>query len=96
MLFEQTGASDWEAAADAAPPVSDEVRLLLEAGEQKRAAELYMRETGAGIGEAARRWQGGQEIRAGGPRLLMAQASAARAEARSSVTTTSLTPPKVV
>jgi hypothetical protein len=68
VLFEQTGASDWEAAADAAPPVSDEVRLLLEAGEQKRAAELYMRETGAGIGEAAAALgEVAKEIRARGP-----------------------------
>ena len=68
VLFEQTGASDWEAAADAAPPVSDEVRLLLEAGEQKRAAELYMRETGAGIGEAAAALgEVVKEIRARGP-----------------------------
>lgn len=52
VLFQQTGAADWEADARAAPPVSDEVRLLLEAGETRKAAKLYMQQTGAGIGEA--------------------------------------------
>jgi hypothetical protein len=52
VLFQQTGAADWELDAKAAPPVSDEVRLLLEQGETRKAAKLYMRETGAGIGEA--------------------------------------------
>jgi hypothetical protein len=51
-LFEQTGSTDWEAEAEKAPPVSDEVRLLLEQGEERKAAKLYMQETGAGIGEA--------------------------------------------
>jgi hypothetical protein len=53
VLFQQTGASDWEVEASKAPPVSEEVRLLLVAGETRKAAKLYMRETGAGIGEAA-------------------------------------------
>ena len=38
--------------ARAAPPVSDAVRELLAAGETRKAAKLYMQETGAGIGEA--------------------------------------------
>jgi hypothetical protein len=53
VLFEQTGAADWEAAARDAPPVSEEVRALLAAGDQKGAAKRYMRETGAGLAEAA-------------------------------------------
>jgi hypothetical protein len=53
VLFEQTGAADWEAAAAEAPPVSDEVRALLAAGDQKGAVERYRRETGAGLAEAA-------------------------------------------
>jgi hypothetical protein len=52
VLFQQTGAADWEADARTAPPVSDEVRLLLSQGETRRAAKLYMQQTGAGIGEA--------------------------------------------
>ena len=44
-------AADWEADAKSAPPVPDEVRLLLERGETRKAAKLYMKETGAGIGE---------------------------------------------
>jgi hypothetical protein len=53
VLFEQTGAADWEADALAAPAVSEEVRALLAAGEERKAAKRYMQETGAGIGEAA-------------------------------------------
>ena len=52
VLFQQTGAADWEADARNAPPVSAEVRLLLQRGETRKAAKLYMKETGAGIGEA--------------------------------------------
>ncbi|HEY8002160.1 MAG TPA: hypothetical protein VID76_09495 [Solirubrobacterales bacterium] len=52
VLFQQTGAADWELDAKAAPPVSDEVRLLLEQGDTRKAAKLYMQQTGAGIGEA--------------------------------------------
>jgi hypothetical protein len=52
VLFEQTGSTDWETEADKAPPVSDEVRLMLEQGEERKAAKLYMKETGAGVGEA--------------------------------------------
>ena len=52
VLFQQTGAADWELDAKSAPPVSDEVRLLLGQGETRKAAKLYMQETGAGIGEA--------------------------------------------
>jgi hypothetical protein len=51
VLFQQTGAADWALDAKAAPPVSDEVRLLLGAGKTREAAKLYMRETGAGIVE---------------------------------------------
>jgi hypothetical protein len=51
VLFQQTGAADWEADARSAPPVPDEVRLLLERGETRKAAKLYMKQTGAGIGE---------------------------------------------
>ena len=51
VLFQQTGAADWEAEARNAPPVSDEVRLLLSQGETRKAAKLYMKETGAGLGE---------------------------------------------
>lgn len=51
VLFQQTGAADWEAEARGAPPVSDEVRLLLQQGETRKAAKLYMQQTGAGIGE---------------------------------------------
>jgi ribosomal protein L7/L12 len=53
VLFEQTGAADWEAAAADAPPVSDEVRALLAAGDQKAAVKRYQEETGAGMAEAA-------------------------------------------
>lgn len=52
VLFQQTGAADWELDAKATPPVSDEVRLMLEAGDTRAAAKRYMQETGAGIGEA--------------------------------------------
>jgi hypothetical protein len=52
VLFEQTGSTDWATEASKAPPVSDEVRLLLQSGEERKAAKLYMQETGAGIGEA--------------------------------------------
>jgi hypothetical protein len=52
VLFQQTGAADWELEAKAAPPVPDEVRLLLSQGETRKAAKLYMQQTGAGIGEA--------------------------------------------
>jgi hypothetical protein len=51
VLFQQTGAADWEADARSAPPVSDEVHLLLSQGETRKAAKLYMQQTGAGIGE---------------------------------------------
>ena len=51
VLFQQTGAADWEADAKNAPPVSEEVRLLLVSGEIRKAAKKYMQETGAGLGE---------------------------------------------
>ena len=51
VLFQQTGSTDWEAAAAQAPPVPDEVRLLLETGEERKAAKLYMEQTGASMGE---------------------------------------------
>jgi hypothetical protein len=53
VLFEQTGAADWEAAARDAPPVSEEVRALLAAGDQKGAAKRYRQEAGAGLAETA-------------------------------------------
>ena len=53
VLFEQTGAADWQAQAAAAPPVSDEVRALLAAGDQEGAIARYRQETGAGLAEAA-------------------------------------------
>lgn len=52
VLFQQTGVADWEVEAEQAPAVSEAVRLLLVAGETRKAAKLYMQETGAGIGEA--------------------------------------------
>jgi hypothetical protein len=52
VLFEQTGSTDWAVEASNAPPVSDEVRLLVQSGDERKAAKLYMKETGAGIGEA--------------------------------------------
>ena len=52
VLFQQTGAADWQADAASAPPVSDAVRELLVAGETRKAAKRYMEETGAGLGEA--------------------------------------------
>jgi polyhydroxyalkanoate synthesis regulator phasin len=51
VLFEQTGTADWALAAEAAPPVSEEVRLLVAEGKTREAAKRYMRETGAGIRE---------------------------------------------
>ena len=53
VLFRHTGTPDWEKDAMAAPPVSDEVRALLAAGEHRKAAKRYMDETGANMGEAA-------------------------------------------
>jgi hypothetical protein len=52
VLFEQTGSTDWQAEAANAPAVPEEVRLLLVAGEERKAAKLYMKQTGASIGEA--------------------------------------------
>ena len=67
VLFEQTGSTDWSVEADKAPPVSDEVRLLLESGEERKAAKLYMEQTGAGIGEAvAALGELARELRASG------------------------------
>lgn len=53
VLFRHTGAADWERDALAAPAVSEQVRALLAAGERRQAAELYMKETGASLGESA-------------------------------------------
>jgi hypothetical protein len=53
VLFRHTGAADWERDALAAPAVSEQVRALLAAGEQRQAAKLYVKETGASLGEAA-------------------------------------------
>jgi len=52
VLFRQTGSTDWEAEARKAPPIPEEVRLLLEAGKERKAAKLYMEQTGASVGEA--------------------------------------------
>jgi hypothetical protein len=52
VLFEQTGSTDWAVEASKAPPASDEVRLLASSGEERKAAKLYMEQTGAGVGEA--------------------------------------------
>jgi hypothetical protein len=52
VLFQQTGSTDWEAQAKTAPPVPDEVRLLLAQGEERKAAKLYMERTGATLGDA--------------------------------------------
>jgi hypothetical protein len=69
VLFSQTGSTDWEAEAEKAPPVPEEVRLLLVAGEERKAAKLYMEQTGAGIGEAmAALGELAREIRAEGGR----------------------------
>ena len=56
VLFQQTGAADWEADAANAPPVSDEVRLLLEQGETRKAAKLYMQQPARGSARPPRRW----------------------------------------
>ena len=52
VLFQQTGSTDWQAEAAQAPPVPDEVRLLLETGQERKAAKLYMEQTGASMGDA--------------------------------------------
>jgi hypothetical protein len=68
VLFQQTGSTDWEAEAAKAPPVPDEVRLLLESGEKSEAAKLYMEQTGASIGDAmAALGELAKEIRADRP-----------------------------
>ncbi len=68
VLFQQTGAADWEADAAKAPPVSEEVRLLLERGDTRKAAKLYMQQTGAGIGETtAALGELAKEVRAENP-----------------------------
>ncbi|HMT04797.1 MAG: hypothetical protein KDB48_10460 [Solirubrobacterales bacterium] len=51
LLFSHTGAVDRESVAVDAPQVSAEVELLLNAGEHKKAAKLYRKETGAGVRE---------------------------------------------
>ena len=53
VLFEQTGTTDWAHEGKQAPEVSDEVQVLLAAGESRKAAKLYMEQTGANIGQAA-------------------------------------------
>jgi hypothetical protein len=68
VLFEQTATTDWAVEASKAPPVSDEVRLLIERGDERNAAKLYMKETGAGIGEAvAALGELARELRGSGP-----------------------------
>ena len=47
VLFRSTGASDMEEASRNAPEASPEVQSLLARGEDKKAAKLYMKETGA-------------------------------------------------
>jgi predicted NUDIX family NTP pyrophosphohydrolase len=68
VLFRHTGTPDWERDALAAPPVSEEVRALLAAGEERKAAKRYEEETGAGIGEtAAALGEVAKELRGGQP-----------------------------
>lgn len=47
VIFRSTGALDLEKAARDAPEASAEVQSLLARGEEKKAAKLYMKETGA-------------------------------------------------
>lgn len=47
VLFRSTGAIDMEEAARDAPEASPEVQSLLAKGEERKAAKLYMTETGA-------------------------------------------------
>lgn len=52
VLFEQTSSTDWKQQAESAPAVSEEIRLMIAAGETRKAAKRYMEETGANIGQA--------------------------------------------
>jgi len=47
LLFTNTGAIDMEEAGRDAPEASPEVQQLLQQGKLKKAARLYMKETGA-------------------------------------------------
>jgi hypothetical protein len=47
ILFSNTGAIDMEEVGRDAPEVSAEVQLLIQQGEARKAAKLYMKETGA-------------------------------------------------
>jgi hypothetical protein len=47
LLFSNTGAIDLEEIGRDAPEPSPEVQLLLQQGEARKAAKLYMKETGA-------------------------------------------------
>jgi hypothetical protein len=47
ILFSNTGAIDMEELGRDAPEVSPEVQLLIQQGEARKAAKLYMKETGA-------------------------------------------------
>ncbi len=47
ILFSNTGAIDMEELGRDAPEVSAEVQLLIQRGEVRKAAKLYMKETGA-------------------------------------------------
>ena len=51
VLFQQTGAADWEADAAGAAGLGGGPRAA-RTGETRKAAKLYMQQTGAGIGEA--------------------------------------------
>jgi hypothetical protein len=50
ILFTNTGAIDMEEMGRNAPEVSAEVQLLMQQGETRKAAKLYMKETGADMG----------------------------------------------
>jgi hypothetical protein len=47
ILFSNTGAIDMEELGRGAPEVSPEVLLLIQQGDVRKAAKLYMKETGA-------------------------------------------------
>jgi len=47
ILFANTGAIDMEEVGRNAPEVSPEVQMLIANGETRKAAKLYMKETGA-------------------------------------------------
>ena len=52
VLFEQTGTTDWAVEARQGAAGLRRGAAAARAGEERKAAKLYMQETGAGIGEA--------------------------------------------